>query len=96
MLSGLFSDRMTGQITGSTVEGGVPISTNRVKKALMPRLELLDGPKVAHGRSLVTCVTEHLQVELRAGVEDVRAVVDELLFVDPGEEQVMIRANSHD
>ena len=46
----------------------------------MPRLELLDGPKVVHGSLLVARTTEHLQVEPCAGIEEVRAVVNEVLF----------------
>ena len=46
----------------------------------MPRLKLLDGPKVVHGLLLMACTAEHLRVELGASVEEVRAVVDEVLF----------------
>lgn len=46
----------------------------------MPRLELLDRPKVVHGPLLVARTAEHLGVELCAGVEEIRAVVDEVLF----------------
>jgi len=48
----------------------------------MPRLELLDGPKVVHGPLLVARTAEHLGVELGAGVEEVGTVVDEVLFED--------------
>lgn len=46
----------------------------------MPRLKLLDRPKVVHDPLVVARTVEHLRVELCAGVEKVRAVVDEVLF----------------